>query len=100
MALLISGVVNLVWLGLDVFAANQTYPLTIYGRIELALGTPRAVIAGWIAPSGHEMGPTLIGALLAITFSLFFYATVTWLALSVLAWLRPKQAESAKVDSL
>jgi hypothetical protein len=99
LALVISGVVNIVWLGLDVFTANRTYGLTIYRRIELALGTPGAVFATWIAPSGHEMGPVLIGVLIAIIFSLFFYATVAWLALSVLAWLRSKvvtESASAK----
>jgi hypothetical protein len=75
------------------------FQLTLIGRFWVTPEAPGAVFATWIAPSGHEMGPVLIGVLIAIIFSLFFYATVAWLALSVLAWLRSKvvtESASAK----
>ena len=90
-ALVISGAINIVWLGLDALTDSQKYPYSRGAKIVSVLGAPGGTIADWFAPPGHDAAHFIGGALIAIMSSLLLYAVLAWTILSLLVWWRSRQ---------
>jgi len=88
MALMISVAVNSIIIVFSLLINPEQYRTSRTARIIDVLGKPAGAFTEWIAPPGHDLGHAIIAVLIAILSSLFFYAALAWIVLSIVSWQR------------
>jgi hypothetical protein len=88
LALGISVFLNIVLVVAGSFVDYQKYPLSRTATVVDALGQPGGAVAIWLAPAGHDLPQILAASLISFSASIFFYALLLWIAISLPAWWR------------